>query len=232
MIRVELQPEPDDFHVKVRIPGQRCIRERTGRVAVGELKRTSGQAFKKTADDPEDIKSKDFMPYWREATDQLMDGYDRICAFSCFYVHRITGNPTVDHMMPKSKASDQVYEWNNYRFACGLMNTRKSTCEGLDPFEVEDDWFELDLADFQVIQGRGCPQWLKDQWVELIEEQFKLNGAEFLTRRREEAEDFWLGDGSERTRQKFFERSPFLAREIERQGFLAAPPYSISSPLL
>lgn len=224
MIRVSPQPEPTDFHHKVRIPGQRCIEERIGNVAGGELKRTGGPPCKKTADSRDEIKPDDFRPYWREVLPEVTDSYDRICAFSCFYIERITGDPQVDHMIPKSKSWEHVYEWTNYRLACGLMNTRKSTVVALDPFEIEDDWFALELGSFQVCPGRACPKWLQKDWDNLIDGKLKLNEADFCTRRREEAERFWRG---ETPKERFFERSPFLAREIDRQGFLQSAPYLV-----
>ena len=56
-------------------------------------------------------------------------------------------------MVAKSMRWDQVYEWANYRLACSLMNARKDAIASvLDPFEIEDGWFALELVG---VPGRG-----------------------------------------------------------------------------
>ena len=34
---------------------------------------------------------------------------------------------------------------SNYRLVCGTLNSRKGTFEVLDPFMIEDGWFEIDF---------------------------------------------------------------------------------------
>ena len=58
-------------------------------------------------------------------------------------------------MVAKSRRWDRVYEWSNYRLACSLMNARKGVASVLDPFEIEEGWFALELVDFQVVPGEG-----------------------------------------------------------------------------
>ena len=98
-----------------------------------------------------------FRPYWRRALDDLLVGYDRICAFLSLHIPPGVGTPSVDHMVAKSKAWDLVYEWSNYRLACSLMNARKGVADVLDPFEIGEGWFALELDEFQVMPGRGLP---------------------------------------------------------------------------
>ena len=74
------------------------------------------------------------------------------------YIARGTGAPSVDHMIAKSTRWDQVYEWRNYRLACALMNSWKGAVASvLDPFEIEDGWFALELVAFQVVPGDELP---------------------------------------------------------------------------
>ena len=54
-------------------------------------------------------------------------------------------------MIPRSVEWSQVYEWDNYRLACSLMNSRKNDAIFvLDPFQVKPGWFELEFVGFQV----------------------------------------------------------------------------------
>ncbi len=72
------------------------------------------------------------------------------------YIEPVVGGASVDHMVPKSAAWDKVYEWSNYRLACPMMNSRKGAVSFvLDPFEIEDGWFTLELVRFQVMPGAG-----------------------------------------------------------------------------
>ena len=73
-------------------------------------------------------------------------------------VEPITGSDTVDHYIPKSLDVRSAYEWSNYRFACARMNARKGVAaEVLDPFEVQDGWFQLELVRFQLLPAPGLP---------------------------------------------------------------------------
>ena len=84
------------------------------------------------------------------------------------YIPKGVGTPSVDHMVAKSKAWDQVYEWSNYRLACLLMNARKGVADVLDPFEVGNGWFALELVEFQVVPGHGLPADVHARVVETI----------------------------------------------------------------
>jgi 5-methylcytosine-specific restriction endonuclease McrA len=129
MIRVHLAPEPSTFDAEVRQPGLNALAE-----LVGEPSRVrTGPKRPKIADRREDIRSKDFPTYWREALPDLLTAYHRICAYTALYIHRITGAQSVDHMAAKSSHWRDVYEWNNYRLACARVNSRKGVKSPLDP---------------------------------------------------------------------------------------------------
>ncbi|MEX1115859.1 MAG: hypothetical protein WEB53_11465 [Akkermansiaceae bacterium] len=46
-----------------------------------------------------------------------------------------------------NQTPELAYEWNNFRFIDGALNSSKRTLDGqlLDPFEVGDDWFTIEL---------------------------------------------------------------------------------------
>lgn len=214
MIRVEPAPEPASFDAQVRQPGLNAIAELVGEKPL--LKRR-GRARKKVAERREDIPGNRFPDYWRLALGDLLEAYGRICAYVCVYIERITGQPSVDHMAPKSLAWDQVYEWENYRLACSLMNSRKGAITAvLDPFEVEDDWFELELVSFQVVAGEGLDAAVQKQVDDTID-LLKLNDGDCRMLREEYAVTYWDGDISLSFLRK---RAPFVARELQRKGRL------------
>jgi len=44
-----------------------------------------------------------------------------------------------------------VYEWNNYRYIFPTINSaKKPSREWLAPYEVQDDWFELELLTLEL----------------------------------------------------------------------------------
>lgn len=53
----------------------------------------------------------------------MLEAYERRCAYLALYLEHATGNPTVDHVLPKSRVWDQIYEWSNYRLCAALINT-------------------------------------------------------------------------------------------------------------
>ncbi len=213
MIHVNPAAEPPGFDQKVRKPGLRAIAELVGEEP--EPPRTAGRRFQKVADRRQDIRPQKFPTYWGEALDDLMTSYRRICAYSCFRIHPVTGARSVDHMAPKSRAWDQVYEWSNYRLACSLLNARKRDFSAvLDPFEVEDGWFELELVGFQVRPAPGLGPETRAQIVATIE---RLGLDDFRASRARDAELYWSGEISFAVLMK---ESPFVAAELRRQGRL------------
>ena len=211
MIRVESAPEPVDFDSKVRQPGLRAIAEMTGTPA---LPRRRGRPREVIAASPDEIPADKFPAYWTEALPELLEGYSRVCAYMSFYIERVTGAASVDHMLPKSVDWREIYEWHNYRLACSLMNSRKNAYRDvLDPFEIDDGWFRLELVGYQVIPAPDLPADIHEK-VEATIERLKLNDYECLKLREEYAEEFYRGDISQAGLHR---RAPFLAREIERQ---------------
>ena len=91
MIRVAPAAEPAQFDERVRQPG---LADRHWRRLVP--KRPFRLPFK---------------PYWHRVTDDLLASYNRTCAYLSMYIPKGVGTPSVDHMVAKSKAWDQVYEW-------------------------------------------------------------------------------------------------------------------------
>ena len=69
----------------------------------------------------------------------------------------------MEHFAPKKKHPDHAYIWENYRLVCTVMNSRKRDFENvLDPFEVEDGWFQIQfnsstasIASFCIPSGTG-----------------------------------------------------------------------------
>lgn len=217
MIRVAAATPPTDFDSRVRQRGMGAIAE-----LVGERPTTprGGPKRKVVASRREDIPPDAFPPYWRDVLPDMLESYHRLCAYLSLYIEYATGSPTVDHVIPKSKAWVHVYEWSNYRLACALVNSRKSNTDSvLDPFEVHDDWFGLEFVEYQVKPGPGATGPIGDRVVETIEK-LGLNEDDCRKARQEYVEAYL---GPDPIPLSYVERrAPFIARELRRQGLLRA----------
>lgn len=205
MIRVVPAPEPDDFDENVRRPGLRAFERLADRKYGGNREAVPGS---------------EFPDHWRKCLDDLLESYARICSYLCLYITRGTGARSVDHMVAKSAAWEQAYEWTNYRLACSLMNSRKGAATTvLDPFDVEDGWFVLELVEFQVMPGNGLDGAVVED-VQGTIDRLCLNDDECRGAREEYADAYWSRDVSF---DYLGRHAPFLAMELRRQNRLRAP---------
>lgn len=195
MIHVELQPEPVDFDETVRRPG------------LAEL--VSGKT-------PDQVWKQGL---WRHALPDLWRAYGGVCAYLVIYIPRAVGSRSVDHFLPKSKHPKLAFEWSNFRLVCSLMNSRKGTFEDvLDPFQVEDGWFILELSSLEVLPAPDLAPDLQSRVVATIE-RLRLNDAE-CRQARAEHYDQYFDPEVEVTWAGLCKFNPFLARELLRQGIV------------
>lgn len=205
MIRVSPASEPPQFNEQVRQPGLALI---------AQLAATAGSEGA--------IPAGEFKPYWRRALNDLLTSYNRTCAYLSLHIPRAVGTPSVDHMVAKSTAWDQVYEWSNYRLACLLMNARKGIADVLDPFEIGEGWFALELVAFQVVPGHDLPINVHARVVETIAT-LRLSDSVCCEARAEYAQAYWDGEVS----LSYLRRcAPFVAKELERHGRLTSAAHS------
>jgi hypothetical protein len=215
VIPVMLAQEPADFDAKVRQPGLSAIDELVGREP--RLRRP-GPRRKMVADTEPAISAHAFPPFWRDALDDMMRAYEQRCAYLAMFIED-TGNPTVDHVIPKSFAWDRVYEWSNYRLCTGVVNSKKGELIGLvDPIEAQVGWFELDLASYRVVRGKTAPAPLHEKIDATLP---LLNLRDCCAQRKRYVEDYRLGSGNKGIDLAYLERrAPFIAAELRRQGQL------------
>jgi hypothetical protein len=212
MIQVNLASEPSGFNAAVRQKGLSAIDEMVGRRP--RLQR-SGPRRLKIAEREQDIPADKFPPYWRDCLDELLQAYDRRCAFLALYLEHATGNPSVDHMLPKSKRWDQVYEWNNYRVCTATINSRKSDLQGIvDPVDCRTGWFALEFVGFQVTAGDLAPA----ERQAAIHATLELVNTRDCCRAREEYVTSYLGRDIPLSYLE--RRAPFIASELRRQNRL------------
>ena len=99
-------------------------------------------------------------PYWNKwpgFAQALASAFRDLCAYAGM---RIRGGE-VDHFLSQQNHRTRAYEWDNFRYALGKINRRKKPHHDgliLDPFDVQEGWFELDLATMQVTSTDLVPQ--------------------------------------------------------------------------
>ncbi|MDH2433443.1 hypothetical protein QCD60_12755 [Pokkaliibacter sp. MBI-7] len=197
MIPVQLASEPDDFDAKVRKPGQQWL---------------AGKGIP-PASVPPKFKWNDL---WSKCSDQLHERYSGICAFSGFYIERVTGARTVEHFQPKKHYPDLAYEWSNYRLVCSLLNGSKGDhSDVLDPCTLPANSFTIDFVTGKVAAHAAAVN-LGTQ-IEATIRRLKLNREECCKTRIEYLNLVKDGHISADFLQK---RSPFVWYEAHRQGLL------------
>lgn len=155
---------------------------------------------------------------WRRCLPQLWQAYDGVCAYLCVRIPPGTGARTVEHLAPRLKRPDLAYEWSNFRLVCALMNARKRDFEDvLDPFDVRDGWFTLELSSLEVLPSPTLSVRRRRQ-VQATIDRLKLNDPECLAARAEHY-DAYLEN--ELTFERLARWSPFVAKELARQGLVA-----------
>lgn len=101
MIRVAPAEAPADFEGRVRRPGLDAIAELVGDAP---SRPRPGPKRRKVAERPEDIPVSEFPALWRDVLPDMLIAYRRLCAYTSLYIERVTGDASIDHVVPKSMA--------------------------------------------------------------------------------------------------------------------------------
>ena len=158
MIRFERVPEPAEFTEKARVPGEAWL----------------------TAN-PRDGRPKD---YWTPFKGALAEGFRNLCAYSAMY--EPVG--TVDHFVSCDEDRSRAYEWDNYRYCAAWINSSKGNLPAarlLDPFDIEDGWFELHLPSLQQRVSDAVPDEIRGR-AEYVLVRLRLRDDERVVRQRRE----------------------------------------------
>ncbi|NLR98873.1 hypothetical protein HGP17_18810 [Rhizobium sp. P38BS-XIX] len=177
--------------------------------------RKRGAAFLATCPKPT---SKQFKKnnFWNKAVRELHEAYSGICAYTAMYLPE---QGTVDHFLPKAGDNGHphlAYEWQNFRLAGGRVNTSKGdSIDIVDPFEVQDDWFFMDVPACLLRPNPGLGKDLKRKIAGTINA-LRLNQDDNYVQERC---NILIAYAQHDISLNFMERRyPFLAKEIVRQA--------------
>jgi hypothetical protein len=188
MIRVRRVPEPDAFTYDARPRALEWLARQNR-----ELRR------------PRD--------FWSPFRLVLAEGFSNRCGYSAMYIP----DGTVDHFVSWDEDQALAYEWSNYRYATGWINSSKQnlTCtEILDPFDVEDDWFEILLPSLQLVATKNIPAKYRKR-AETMLTRLGLRDDERILRQRREW--YRLYQEKKLTLDGLHELAPLIAVAVEKQ---------------
>ena len=185
MIRVEPLPEPLNFEADVRSPGNEWLRNNPGAKRPPAL--------------------------WLKYISDLADGFRDRCAYAAMYVPE----GTVYHFLSYKNHPELTYEWGNYRFSAGTLNSSKKTVDGalLDPYEIEDGWFEIILPSLQLRLTDAVPAAMRDK-AEYTLKRLKLRDGERVLRWRRSW--YALYQSGELTLDGLRRVAPLIANAVEK----------------
>lgn len=185
MIRVRPAAEPHDFDRACRRRGNAWLVEHPG------------------TDRPK--------PFWREFVGDLAEGFEQRCGYSAVMIP----NGTIDHFLSWKRNPSLAYEWSNFWYVDGRINSRKQLAddEVLDPFEVDDDWFEIILPSLQLRLTDRVPRELRERARYTIERLGLSHDEQIVTYRAQWYCQYHCGDLSLRG---LYRVAPLIARAIEQ----------------
>ena len=188
MIRFTLSKEPPEFEVRCRKRGRKWLQDNPG---------YDGRPY----------------DYWSEFEPPLRVAFRRLCAYCAMRVMKAN----VDHFIPisilKERKEDQrAYEWDNLRYGEGILNQKKGTCIILDPFEVQNDWFQVLLPSMQLVLTDKVPSRLR-KLADFTLTRVGLGHSEVVVRYRQEW--FEMYREGKLTLEGLREVAPQIARAVE-----------------
>jgi hypothetical protein len=185
MIRFERVPQPANFAAKAEVPGAKWLRE-----------------------NPDAKRPKDF---WTPFKGDLAEGFRFLCAYSVMY--EPVG--TVDHFVSCDEDRSKAYDWENYRYCAGWINSSKGNVKAtkvLDPFEIEDGWFEIILPSLQLIVSDTIPDEHRER-ADFVLKRLHLRDDERVLRQRREW--YRMYQEGEITIKGLRKKTPLIARAVE-----------------
>lgn len=155
MIPVLPVPEPHDFDEKARQPGNQWL-----------------------IDHPDANRPRD---YWSPFRNLLAEGFHFRCGYSAMWI----SEGSVDHFLSWQNHPQLAYEWSNYRYISNSINSSKQKVDDqvLDPYELQEGWFEILLPSLQLVLTDAVPQQVRAK-AEFTLQRLRLRDHENIIRQR------------------------------------------------
>jgi len=124
---------------------------------------------------------------------------------------------TVDHFVSCDEDRSKAYDWSNFRFASGWINSSKnslSSNEIFDPFQVVNGWFEILLPSLQLVATDAVPEVLRDR-ANFVLKRLHLRDDERVIRQRREW--YRMYQEGELTLDGLSKKAPLIAAAVAKQ---------------
>jgi hypothetical protein len=188
MIHFDPVSEPCSFDKRARIPGNRW-----------------------RAAHPHASRPRDF---WSPFKGDLATGFHFLCAYSAMY--EAVG--TVDHFVSWHEDRSKAYEWANYRYSAGWINSSKKRVRAsdlMDPFTVGHGWFEIILPSLQLTVTDSVPRGLRARAEYTLKRLHLIHDERVLRQRRVWYRMYLCG---ELTLNGLRKMAPLIAVAVQKAG--------------
>ncbi|MDJ0842278.1 MAG: hypothetical protein QNK37_37600 [Acidobacteriota bacterium] len=149
---------------------------------------------------------------WSPFRAHLATGFGWLCAYSAMY--EPVG--TVDHFVSWDEDKTKAYDWSNFRYAASWINSSKKSLPAakiLDPFQVQDDWFELLLPSLQLTVTDTTPQEFKER-AKFVLRRLHLRDDHRVMKQREEW--YHMYQNGEISLEGLEKKAPLIARAVRK----------------
>ena len=150
---------------------------------------------------------------WSPFRPALAEAFKHRCGYAAI---EIPYSGTVDHFLSCRHHRELAYEWSNYRYSFGSINSRKKNADNkiLDPFEIQPNWFEVVIPGFLLKATAALPAALHGKARDTIKI-LALNGQEMIDARLRQ----YLRYKEEKiTLPALFEIAPLVANAVQSAG--------------
>jgi hypothetical protein len=188
MIRFEPVPKPANFDTAAGTPGATWLAQNAAPTRPTDL--------------------------WSPFRADLADGFRDLCGYTAMH----TPNGTVDHFVSCHEDRSKAYDWSNYRFAAGWVNSSKQnlkSSEIFDPFAVQDGWFEIILPSLQLVASSAVPEAERER-AAFVLRRLRLGHDERVMRQRREW--YRMYQDGELTLEGLRKKAPLIAAAVEQHA--------------
>lgn len=150
---------------------------------------------------------------WSPFRLDLAKGFCDRCGYSAMWI----SSGTVDHFVSVNANKALAYEWSNYRYIEGWINSSKNKCDEqkiLDPFLVQSGWFEILLPSLQLVTTNAIPDAFKQQAGYTLERLHLRDDERIIRQRRAWYELYQSGELSLEGLRRM---APLIAAAVEKQ---------------
>ena len=159
------------------------------------------------------------LDYWSEFKDALAEGFGQRCGYCAMF--EPVG--TVDHFVSWDEDRSRAYEWANYRFASAWINSSKQNLRAdqvLDPFEVQDGWFEVLLPSLELVVSSTLPEEVRERANIMLTRLHLRNDRRVI---RQRSKWYELYKNKRLDLEGLREMAPLIASAVEKQHAEVGP---------